>query len=371
MVMVEFRDYLVKNGFSPVKAFYKKDEQNTLVLDLTFSKELSLIENKRLQKIIHSWMYTPELYIKKDMLDDSWDISNELRQACNDGNIELIKYIIEERGPDFAKIASVEAAFSGNLEILEYLYSIGTSFDEKCTFAASSKGYLEALRYLYSINTHFSSNCYDEPIRQKNIDILKYLYFIQVPFDFETLKKQSLSTLDFLYTNNFLSINDLFKIKDGLIEYTRFLFKKISIKAFIDDKKNISTLIDSVFLPKLYLRESCYNTSNRDIVELILSKEPDNLEAVKYLISLGASVLKSYQVCSPRINNFLKFYTGRRQRLLRNNKIKRIPIENSAAKIIQKYMYNWLYKPVTRDGKLGILARIGLRDIGIDSLYPL
>ena len=55
MVMVEFRDYLVKNGFSPVKAFYKKDEQNTLVLDLTFSKELSLIENKRLQKTINAF----------------------------------------------------------------------------------------------------------------------------------------------------------------------------------------------------------------------------------------------------------------------------------------------------------------------------
>jgi hypothetical protein len=43
---------------------------------------------------------------------------------------------------------------------------------------------------------------------------------------------------------------------------------------------------------------------------------------------------------------------------------------NKAAKVIQKYLYNWLWKPVTKDGKLGINARISLRksDMG-DFLY--
>ncbi len=44
---------------------------------------------------------------------------------------------------------------------------------------------------------------------------------------------------------------------------------------------------------------------------------------------------------------------------------------NKAAKIIQKGCDHWLSKPITKDGKLGIKLRIGLKECcKIDLLYP-
>jgi hypothetical protein len=39
---------------------------------------------------------------------------------------------------------------------------------------------------------------------------------------------------------------------------------------------------------------------------------------------------------------------------------------NHAAKIIQDACHNWLWKPITKDGKLGINAKIGLKELNIE-----
>ena len=39
---------------------------------------------------------------------------------------------------------------------------------------------------------------------------------------------------------------------------------------------------------------------------------------------------------------------------------------NKAAQIIQNGCHNWLWKPITKDGKLGINVRIGLRALKIN-----
>jgi hypothetical protein len=45
-------------------------------------------------------------------------------------------------------------------------------------------------------------------------------------------------------------------------------------------------------------------------------------------------------------------------------------IEEKNAKIIQKHCYNWLWKPVTKDKKIGINARLGMKNSGLgDFLY--
>lgn len=43
-------------------------------------------------------------------------------------------------------------------------------------------------------------------------------------------------------------------------------------------------------------------------------------------------------------------------------------IQNNAAKIIQKNCYNWLWKPICKDGKLGINVIIGMQKIGIKQM---
>lgn len=45
---------------------------------------------------------------------------------------------------------------------------------------------------------------------------------------------------------------------------------------------------------------------------------------------------------------------------------RRYRIRDSAARIIQRACDNWIDKPYTADGKVGISARIGLRALGLD-----
>ena len=49
---------------------------------------------------------------------------------------------------------------------------------------------------------------------------------------------------------------------------------------------------------------------------------------------------------------------------------RRIRRRHSAAMCIQQGCENWIQKTVTRDGKLGIWVRMGLKDLGYNSLYP-
>lgn len=62
-----------------------------------------------------------------------------------------------------------------------------------------------------------------------------------------------------------------------------------------------------------------------------------------------------------QLNKIIKIHLKKVAKLAKLAKIARI---NKAARVIQKGCENWLWKPITKDGKLGINARLGLKACG-------
>jgi hypothetical protein len=92
------------------------------------------------------------------------------------GNVELLKYLIEERKCLYRFNLSNEAVYHGQLQILKYLREAGHELEyDACTNAARG-GHLDVLKYLREIGCPWNQWTCAQAASGGHLDVLKYLH---------------------------------------------------------------------------------------------------------------------------------------------------------------------------------------------------
>ncbi|WZN65593.1 hypothetical protein HKI87_12g71530 [Chloropicon roscoffensis] len=75
-----------------------------------------------------------------------------LNYAAFQGSVEILRWLIEEKGWELNEETGFWAGMGGSVEILEHLRGKGYEFDEGACSGAASEGHLEALKWLRAQN---------------------------------------------------------------------------------------------------------------------------------------------------------------------------------------------------------------------------
>ncbi|EAY00648.1 ankyrin repeat protein, putative [Trichomonas vaginalis G3] len=251
---------------------------------------------------------------------------NVLHQACEKGNLKLVKSLIEcgcnkEFNNSITLTPLMTASIKGQLEIVKYLCSIGANIDarNKSNYTplifAAGEGHLEVVKYLISVGanveakTYFDNTPLIEAIQKNHIEIVKYLITNGAKIGSSSLivasKKGYLEIVRYLisvgadkeaiYSNNFTPL--MVASMNNRPEVVRYL---ISVGANVEakDKSQGTPLIYALIQGHLEVVKCLItagaNKETRDRRDqktlLILASEHGHFEIVKYLISIGSDI---------------------------------------------------------------------------------
>ena len=75
-----------------------------------------------------------------------------LNYAAFQGSVEILRWLVEEKGCEPNEDTGLCAGMGGSVEVLEYLLERGYEFDEKACHGAASEGHLDALKFLRGLD---------------------------------------------------------------------------------------------------------------------------------------------------------------------------------------------------------------------------
>ena len=97
--------------------------------------------------------------------------------AAFQGSVEILRWLVEEKGWELNWATGVQAGVGGSVEVLEYLVDWGYEFDEGACHGAARGGHLEALKHLRGLDSPcpWNSETCLLAARGGNLDVLKYV----------------------------------------------------------------------------------------------------------------------------------------------------------------------------------------------------
>lgn len=122
--------------------------------------------------------------------------------AARNGHSKIIKFAHDNNLIMSGKIITLNAALSGNLDLLKYLHSNGYEWDPSTTWNASREGHLDCLIYAHTNGCPIDTDCMNVAVHYSNLNTLRYLYESGVRCDDTTFER----VFDGLYSDNSLKV---------------------------------------------------------------------------------------------------------------------------------------------------------------------
>jgi ankyrin repeat protein len=263
--------------------------------------------------------------IMKFLVEKGADIDEALSESASNGHLDFVKYLINEKHADILannNLAIKGAASGGHLDIVKYLFSLGGSANRALKSAAANNEF-EIVKFILLYTDNFVKNeALQLSIQYQYLDIAKYLSangaVLNHNMDRENFERS-------LSQKHFEMIKFLVEVGADLHEDDEYLLRLSANKGYFDFLRFLVGKGADIHVDDDYpLRESASR---------------NDLEMVKYLI---------------------QFYTQKELKELNIDYVNKI---NNAVLRIQQGMENWLYKPTTRDNKVGIVPRLAWQDI--------
>merc|ERR1719305_797520 len=97
--------------------------------------------------------------------------------AAFQGSVEILRWLIEEKGWKLNEDTGWYAGMSGSVEVLEYLLERGYEFDVMACYGAARGGHLEALKYLRGLDPPcpWDEETCAQAAEGGHLEVLKYL----------------------------------------------------------------------------------------------------------------------------------------------------------------------------------------------------
>ena len=113
-------------------------------------------------------------------------LSSELMyNVCENGNLELIKWLRSKGGP-WGEWTCALAAFEGNLELLQWLRSQGCPWDERTCSHAAIEGYLELIQWARSQGCPWDKGTCTNAAKGGHLKLLQWVRSHGCPWDEQT-----------------------------------------------------------------------------------------------------------------------------------------------------------------------------------------
>ncbi|WZN62040.1 hypothetical protein HKI87_05g35760 [Chloropicon roscoffensis] len=77
---------------------------------------------------------------------------NLVNYAAFQGSVEILRWLVEEKGWELNLLTGLRAGRGGSVEVLEYLLGKGYVFDERACSGAAKEGHLKALKFLRGLD---------------------------------------------------------------------------------------------------------------------------------------------------------------------------------------------------------------------------
>ena len=151
--------------------------------DLTVLKRLLEEEIQIYSDMIKTGAQTGSIEMIKCAREHGSDWYDTMGIVVKNGNLAVIKYILEEGCPCNERSIMLEFIRNGHLEIVKYLHEIGFLWDEGCCHVASVYGHLEILKYLHENGCPWDGKSSSSAFINGHLEILKYLYKNGCPWD--------------------------------------------------------------------------------------------------------------------------------------------------------------------------------------------
>ena len=215
-----------------------------------------------------------------NLINDIDDIHSYFYYFISIGNLEIIKYLIENKVDIHVEDdqALIEASNSGQLEIIKFLLENGadiTSQDNQAVISAVINNNLEIIKFLFENGADISAQhnqALISAVINNNLEIVKYL--LKNGADIQARDDEALITA---------SINNNLELVKYLIENGADIHAR-------DDEALITASIEGKIELLKYLIENGAHIHARDDEALITASWQDKLEIVKYLIENGADI---------------------------------------------------------------------------------
>ena len=110
-----------------------------------------------------------------------------IRQSVRDGQLAIVKYFSDIIKSSFHALAIRIASSYGHLEVVKFLFSLGTDVNEWNHFplgSAAENGHLEVVKYLVSVGANIrATNDYAVRMANQNhhLEVVKYLVSVGAP----------------------------------------------------------------------------------------------------------------------------------------------------------------------------------------------
>ena len=102
---------------------------------------------------------------------------NLVNYAAFQGSVEILRWLVEEKGWELNLLTGLWAGRGGSVEVLEYLWEENYEFDERACSGAAKEGHLKALKFLRGLDPPCPLNERTCSFAAENgrLDVLKFL----------------------------------------------------------------------------------------------------------------------------------------------------------------------------------------------------
>ncbi|EAY20666.1 ankyrin repeat protein, putative [Trichomonas vaginalis G3] len=258
-----------------------------------FFEELSSQGNQRMiSKACKEGLWLKEATKSENFME----IGNVLHIACEKGNLNLVKSLIEsgcdkEYPSCFKNTPLDHASMKGQLEVVQYLISVGANIEVKSTggwnplIYASMKGQLEVVQYLISVGadkeakTNYGITSLICASDNGHLEVVQYL--ISVGADKEAKDNKGLTPLIWASDNGHLEVVK-YLISVGVDKEAKSKYGETPL-IFASQKGHLEVVKYLISVGADKEAKTIYGSTS-----LICASQKGHLEVVQYLISIGA-----------------------------------------------------------------------------------
>ena len=145
------------------------------------------------QWVCDNWEILPGFKLGSKRVKGAVYEGNLVNYAAFQGSVEVLKWLVEEKGWELNEATGWQAGVGGSVEVLEYIKGRGYEFDKGACHGAARGGHLEALKHLRGLDPPcpWGEETCLLAARGGNLDVLKWARSEDPPclWDWETCQE--------------------------------------------------------------------------------------------------------------------------------------------------------------------------------------